>query len=343
MIPLGIKGKFQTKRKNKVGLDIGSYSIKIVEISGALEKPALVGLGLKKIQGSSKEDLRDSIKALADEARISAKDINMSVSGLFTIVRFISMPKMKDEELKSAMKFEAEKFIPFDIKDCIVDFQILKRDEKENRLDILLVATKKDYIEERVQLVESCGYSVSLVDVDSFAIVNSFLRNHPALDPDKSVALLNIGATLTNLSIIRGDMLCLVRDMTIGGNDFNAAISKSLSLDIGSSEKAKHSPGGRAQDIMACTKAVFNNLVDEIRLSYSYYENQYGGNVDEFYISGGGASLIGLEEFFQEALGSKLQYWNPLEFLDVGGASIDRGLLDKMSGSFVVAVGLALR
>lgn len=340
---LGIKGKLQTKPKNRAGLDIGSYSIKIVEISDALEKPALAGFGWKKIHGSSKEELEDSIKSLVNEAKISVKDINISVSGFSTIVRFISMPGMKDEELKSAIKFEAEKYIPFDINDCIVDFQILNKNEKENRLDILFVATKKDYVEERVSLVESCGMTVSLVDIDSFAMVNSFLRNHPSSNPDKSIALLNIGATLTNLSILRGDVLCLVRDMTIGGNDFNAVISKSLNLDIGSVEDIKLSPSAKAQDIIACTKPVFNNLADEIRLSHSYYENQCGRNVDEFYLSGGSSYLVGLEDAFQEALGSKPQYWNPLEFLDTASSNIDTASLDKMKNYFAVAAGLALR
>ncbi|MBI4974982.1 MAG: pilus assembly protein PilM [Candidatus Omnitrophica bacterium] len=101
--------------KNKAGLDIGSYAIKIVEISQGPEKATLVGLGSRKVRGLPKEALADSIKALAEEALVSAKDLNISVSGPSVIVRLISMPKMTSEDLKGAIRFEAEKFIPFDI------------------------------------------------------------------------------------------------------------------------------------------------------------------------------------------------------------------------------------
>lgn len=333
-----------SKPRKRAGLDIGSHAVKIVEISQGPEKTMLVGLGSRKVRGLPKEKLADSIKALAEEIGVTAKDFNISVSGPSVIVRLISMPKMTKEDLKGAIRFEAEKFIPFDIKDCILDFQILKKDDKTNKLDILLAAAKKDYIEERMKLVESAGYSISVVDVDSFALINSFLRNLPTPGSDKTIALLNIGAALTNLSIIKGDTICLVRDVMIGGNDFDNAISKSLSLDIGAVEELKSSPKEKLQEVVTAIKPVFNNLLDEVRLSCSYYENQCGRNVDEFYLSGGNSLLAGSEEMFQEAFNVKPSIWDPMQFLDISsGGRIDKKLLKGIKGSFAVAVGLALR
>lgn len=343
MINFDIRGKFQPKPKNRAGLDLGTYAIKMAEISYVSDNPTLTGLGFKKIKESSKEALAGSIKTLTEESKISVKDISISVSGSSVIVRFITMPRMKHDELKGAVRFEAEKFIPFNINDCTVDFQILKKDEKENKFDILLVAAKKDYIEERIKLVESCGFSVSVVDVDSFALMNSFLKNYPTLNPDKTVLLLNIGATLSNLTILKESTLCLVRDIAIGGNELNTSISKGLGVDIGSTEDIKLFPQEKMPDIITNIRPILNNLADEVRLSCSYYENQCGKNIDEIYISGGSSEAPGLDESFQEALGLKPVWWNPMQFLNIDSNAVDTNLVEKVKNSFAVAIGLALR
>ncbi len=331
------------KSRSKVGLDIGSYSMKIVEILEDPANPKLLAIGLKKVQTLSKQGMVDAIKALADEAKISAKDLNVSISGPSVIVRFISMPKMSSSDLKSAVKFEAEKFIPFNINDCLLDFQILKTDEKGKKVDMILVAAKKDQIDEKIGMVEAAGFSVSLIDVDSFAVVNSFCRNYRDIGPDKTAALLNIGAKFTDLSIIQGGIPCLVRDVAIGNDDFDAAVSKALAIDIGSVENLRLSPQEREPDIIAAVKPIFNNMLDEVRLSCSYCENQFGRNVDEFYLSGGGAAFTGLEKVFQDMMDSKPNYWNPLKFLDTSSPNINKDLLDKNNNTFAVSVGLALR
>ena len=330
--------------KNKVGLDIGAHAIKMLEISwGANNKPALVGLGLKKVTGASKQEIAGLVKTLAEESKISTKEVNISVSGPSVIVRFISMPKMEDESLKSAIRFEAEKFIPFNINDCIVDFQILKREDKENKLSILLVASKKDPVQEKIKLVEEAGFTVNVVDVDSFALTNSFLANFPPSEQDTTFALLNIGAAFTNLSIVRKGSIYFARDVAIGSNDFNLAISKRFGVDVKAAEILKISPKDKLQEISSCTRAVLNNLLDDIKLSFSYYENQSGRNIDEIYVSGGGSAITGLDEALQESFGSKLSFWNPLEFLKTSTTGTTAALIDKVKNSFSVAAGLALR
>jgi len=343
MLNIGNK-KGQAKARNRVGLDIGSYSIKMVEVAVSQEKPRLLGMGIKDIPGRTRDTLPDSIKALAAEARIASKAVNISVSGSAVIVRFISMPRMTDEELKSAIKFEAEKFIPFNINDCIIDFQMLRKNERENKIDVLLAAAKREYIEERIAVVEASGFSVEVVDVDSFAISNAFFANYPAADPDKSFALLNIGASLSNLSIVKNGIIYLVRDMVIGSKDFDAAIVKSLGIDAKASEEIKLKPRGvQAQEALACAKGVFNTLVDEMKLPFSYYENQCGRGVDEIYLSGGGAALAGLEDMFQDAFGSKPIPLDPTQFLDLTSSAIDRSLFDRSKSALAVSLGLALR
>lgn len=340
---LDIKKKFQSKPRNKIGLDIGSSSVKMLEIAAAGEKSALYKLGLKKLLGSAREALIETIRSLAQDLKVTTKEVNISVSGPSVIVRFVSMPKMREEELKSAMRFEAEKYVPFAINDCIIDHHVLKRNEKEGRLDVLLVAVKKDFVLDRISVVEESGFTVGSVDVDTFAVANSYLRNFPATDPGKTIALLNIGAKFTNVGIIWDGIICFVRDVAIGGDYFDQAISKALNIDIKAAEDIKVSPKEKLPDIISCTKGVANNLLDEMRLSFSYYENQSGRAIDEIYISGGSCALAGLELLFQEALESRPHFFDPLQFLDKEGASFDADLADKAKLSFATAAGLVLR
>ncbi len=338
-----IAKKFQSRQKNRVGLDIGSSSVKIVEIASSGEDSSLICMGMKTASGSVRGPLVEAIKSLSSEINVTAKEAAISVSGPSVIVRFVSMPKMRDDELKGAIKFEAEKHIPFPINDCIVDHQILKKNDKENKLEILLVAAKKDFVMNKVSIAEECGFSVSSVDVDTFAVANAFLNSPSRAPAGKTAALLNIGANFTNVGIIRDGVLCFARDIVIGGNDFDQAISKALSIDIKSAEDVKLSPKEQLQDLIACTKGVANNLLDDTRLSLSYYENQSGRGVDEICISGGSSSVPGLEALFQEAFESKPVFWDPLDSLNKSSGSFDTALVEKMRSSFAVAVGLALR
>jgi type IV pilus assembly protein PilM len=284
------------------------------------DKPRLTSIGLKKIPDRAKTNLSDSIKALFEESKIPLGDVIISVSGPNVLVRFITMPKMRDEDLKNAIRFEAEKFIPFNIKDCILDSQVLSKSDRENKVNIMLAAAKKDYVLARIKAVEEAGLSVTMVDVDAFALANSFLKNFPALDATKSFALLNVGASATNLSILRGPSIYFARDVAIGANDF---LNK--------------------PDAMNYAKQVLSNFMDEVRLSFSYYENQGGMGIDEIYISGGANDLAGLAEAFVENFASKPIAWNPLQYLDAASSGVDVKFMENSKSSFAVASGLVLR
>ena len=333
----------QPKLKNRVGLDIGSSSVKIVEIASSGESASLICLGMTKASSSVREPLIEAIRSLSKEINVTAKEAVISVSGASVMVRFVSMPKMRDDELKGAIRFEAEKHIPFPINDCIIDHQILRKNDKEGKLEILLVAAKKDSIMNKVSIAEESGFSVSAVDVDTFAVANAFLRSPSHATAGKAAALLNIGSNFTNVGIVKDGVLCFARDIIIGGNDFNQAIAKTLNIDIKSAEDIKLSSKERLQEIAACMKGVTGNLLDETRLSLNYYENQCGRGVDEIYISGASAVIPSLEALFQEAFESKPVFWDPLSCLDKSRGAFDAALAEKMKSSFAVAVGLALR
>lgn len=329
--------------KKKLGLDIGSFAVKAVEVSSAgVDKIAISGFGMRNISGLSRQETAGSIKEMLLRSGITAAEAVISVSGASVIERFISLPKMDEEALKGAIKFEAEKFIPFDINECVIDHKTLGKDERENKINVLLVAVKKDYLMSRIKIAEESGLGVRVVDVDVFAISNAFLRclKNPL---EKTVAVVNMGASLTNISILRGESIYFARDLAVGGNDFNAAMSNMLGLDGKAAEELKLSPGDRVQDVIGCAKPVLGNLLDEVKLSFSYYENQTGKSIDEIYVSGGGSNIPGLADAFLENFGSKPSAWNPMQFAEIPVSGPEKDVLEKTGNSFGVAMGLALR
>ena len=300
---------FQARPSKKVGLDIGTSTVKILEISTAA-KPEFSGAGLKKIAGLPRSEIPNAIKSLAAESKITSNQAAISVSGSSVIARFVSMPKMSDADLKNAISFEAEKLIPFNVKECIIDFQILDREARDKKMPVLLVAVKKEHIDEKIKTASDAGFEVTLVDVDCLAVANAFWKNYTAVSRDKVYAVLNIGVKFTNLAILRGPSICFARDITAGGENFDSSGAK----------------------------APFGGLLDEVKLSFSYYENQGGGNIDEIFVSGGFANIAGIEEGFQESFGLKPNKWNPLGCLSGVPSEIQNAAAD-----FAVSAGLVAR
>lgn len=338
--------KFGVSSKPKIkitaGLDIGAQSLKIVEISSGEGKPLVTGFGHRDIISSAREDIAGEVRGLVAASKVVSKEVNISVSGPSVIIRFLSMPRMSREEMAGAIRFEAEKHIPFNINECVTDFQVLRDYPKENKTDVLLAAVKKDHVDARVKMVRDAGLSVGLVDVDGFAIANAFMKNYlPNAGQEKTALLLDIGASLTHLAILKGNLLCLVRDVSIGNKDFNAAITKAFNLDHKNDDEIKRILKDKPQEAVVPMRGVLNNLSDEIRLSCSYYENQCGKAIDEIYVSGGGSGILGLPEFFHESFGLKPTYLNPFQAMDT--VNVDAGELQKFQSQFAVAVGLAFR
>ncbi|MFA5142828.1 MAG: type IV pilus assembly protein PilM [Candidatus Omnitrophota bacterium] len=329
---------------NRAAIDIGTSCIKILQAAGPADKPVVSAVGYKEIAGLPADGIADALKSLVQESQINAKDAVVSISGPSVIVRFISLPKMDEAALKGAIRYEAEKFIPYNISDCIIDFQTLRKDDKENKLNVLLVAAKREYVETRIGLIEGAGFSVKLIDVDSFALANAFRRNVPSPDPGKSCAILNIGGAHTNVSILKGELIYFARDIIMGGNDFTAAIAKKLGIGQREAEEFKiQPPKEKEPDVLECVRAVFNDLLDEIKLSFGYYENQAGKGIDEVYISGGTANIMGLESIFVETLESKPLFWNPLDFADMSAVAAKADFFDKRKNQFCIAAGLLSR
>jgi type IV pilus assembly protein PilM len=327
----------------QIGIDIGTYSVKSVAISHESQMPRLENFSIKPINGNT-------IKAIADahaELGIPKTMVVFSVSGPAVIVRYIELPLMTDDELKSAARFEAEKVMPYNINE--VELDALKIENLEgNKMRVVIVAAKKELIASRIKMLSEAGLEPAIIDVDSFAIANAFANTGTGC-PD-ACGLINIGFSRSNLHIIKNGKSYFSRDIDIGSRHFISLVAGSMSLpekeaaqliydrlmqfnDISDDEKKPIA--GPLSDILI-------KLVDEIRLSFDFYENCYASVVGKIYISGGMAISEIVMDFLKEHIGKDALRWDPLINLEVPEGITSKGL-KPLSAQLVTAIGLGLR
>lgn len=296
------------KERFSVGLDIGSAAIKLVKLRFFKDAVELCGFALQPNSG----DLTAALKEIRQSQEVTK--VNLSVSGPAAIVRYVNFPKMSAEELKQALKFEAQKHLPFSIEEVNFDSFILKDNLTENKILVLLAAVKKELINQRLKLIAEAGLKADTIDLDAVALVNAFNFNYPQLSDDlsdKSIALLNIGAELSNLSILE-------------------AGSPRLSRDI------------HLQKVAEVSELALSNLATETRVSFDYYESQSALSVAKIFLSGGGSQISGLKDMLANQLGIEVEFWDPFKKINVSGG-LDADKIKASSAQLAVAVGLALR
>jgi len=323
----------------QTGIDIGSSSIKFVQLSGRDDDFTLIAFDVIKIE----DKVEGQKKTLENIARqLSAKEVNLSIAGPSAVVRYIELPKMTDDELASSMKFEAEKYIPFSVKDVILDCQVMEMTAK-GKMRVLLAAAKKDAIEERIALVEGAGLLVNLIDCDAFAIYNAFLLNYPDLPAAESAAMMNVGERMTTMNILKGKTIHFTRELQAGGWDLERAISEKMGIGMREASLLKDDPKEKKEEIIEITKPVVMNLGEDIKLSMSYYENQMAAvSVDKIYVSGESASFPGFLDMLKDAVGIECAIWDPTKRLKQAG-DLQKERLDSVKHGLAVCVGLAMR
>lgn len=327
----------KTAKSIQAGIDIGSAFIKAAVIDKTKTSPQLAAFSCEPLG----EDKVASLKNAVAKSGIANIPVNTSISGPSTIVRIIEMPNMSEKELKNAVKFEAEKYIPYKIDEVISDCVKIGESAK-GKITVMLAAVKKSVISDRMELFQKAGLTLNAIDVDSFAVLNAFLNTREEKQPDAAFALVNIGSKITNIGVIDKDQPHVVRDIQIAGSDITDALCDRLSVDRKKAEELKAGPGEFKDETTSIIKSVFLNLVNEIRISLDYYENHYGKNVQKIYLSGGSAKIYGIADFIKDVFSGDVIAWDP--FKNIGlDSKIDRKALEPIKSSFAVAVGLALR
>jgi len=336
--PSGLKTKFP-KEKIILGLDIGTSGIKFIKLRFINEDIELCGFGAEPMQ----VDLEPLLKNILQSQDI--KKANISVSGPSAIIRYVNFPKMTSQELEQSLKFEAQKHIPFAVSEVNLDASVLKPDLADNKMLVMLAAVKKEFLQQRLKLIESAGFSVTNVDIDSVALINAFNFNYfrEDLPPSKSVALLNIGASFSNLSILEEGLPRLSRDIQIAGNNFTQKLADALGINFKSAEALKLAPEKeKAQKITEALEAVLSGLAAEVRTSFDYYESQSTLSVVKIFLSGSTSAFPGLKDILANLLGIEVEYWDPFRKINIS-AQVDAQKLKSLSAGLAVAAGIALR
>ena len=333
------------RNSSLLGLDLGSDSIKAVEVIREKDRLKVVSFG--KVDVPSAEARGDALNDLLKHCTFKTKRVATAVSGRSVIVRFLNMVDIPDENLKTAIKFEADRYIPFDLADVVLDCHRIEDAPgvAANEMKLLLVAVKREMVDDQVKLLQGAGLVPQVVDVDAFALSNVFALGGPSyeLAAGKVVALVDVGATKTVVNIVRGSESYFTREVYLGGNEITNAIAKRFGIETFEGEQLKRAPGSREAEIAEAVLPSLEDLGNEVQLSFDYYENQADSKVEEVFVSGGGSRVAGLEETFERIFERRTMTWNPLEGFDLDDAGLDHEALLECAPSLGVAAGLAAR
>ncbi len=341
------------KSKEIVGIDIGSSSVKLVQLEeqkGAyqLKNAGILPLPSEAIVDNSLMDttsIVETIKSLVKSLDVKAKDAVCSISGNSVIIRKISLPAMTPEELEDQIAWEAEQYIPFDINDVNLDFEILDTDlAASGKMTVLLVASKKEIINEYAAVFNEAGLKLVVVDVDSFAIQNIFEQNYAAA-PGEVVALVNIGASIMNLNVVKDGVSLFTRDVQMGGNLYTEELQRQFALSGQDAERVKVTLDFPDKDRLKDAIARINETVSiEINRSLDFYNSSAEDQkISKVYLSGGCAKVALLAESVGQRLGLPVELLNPLQKITYNEKNFDPEYLQEIGPLVAVAAGLAMR
>ncbi|HYG74079.1 MAG TPA: type IV pilus assembly protein PilM [Planctomycetota bacterium] len=334
------------RKKSLLGLDIGSSCVKAVELTRVGQSLVITGMGKAEVEGP--EAAGEAITKALKEGGIKTKRVVSSVSGRSVIHRQVPMMTIPDAELKQAMEYEADKYIPFDVTEVQLDAKRLQEGDAVSasgtgQMKVLLVAAKKNLIDEHINLLQSVGLSPAVIDVDFLALGNAFeLRNLSLGINDTEVrAMVDIGASKSDINIMRGNSSFFQREIFMGGNDLTDAVAKRFGEDPKDVEKMKKDPGGALESMQDAMLPVLEDIGSEIRLSFDYHENQYDQEVKEVYISGGSVLFPGIDTMLAQIFNLPVKIWDPTEGLEI--TSFNPGGMGGANSDMAVALGLASR
>jgi type IV pilus assembly protein PilM len=344
------------RTKNLVGLDIGSSAVKAVELKPSGRGYRVAAFGIQPVPPDSIVDgaiidagaVADAIRRVFDENKaFKAKEVCASLSGNAVIVKKITLPVMTPTELGDSIAWEAEQYIPFDIQDVNLDYQILEAGtapESRGSMDVLLVAAKKEKIGDYTGVIAQAGRTPVIVDVDAFALQNAYEANY-GLEAQEVVVLLNAGASAININILQGDQSVFTRDVSMGGNAYTEAVQKELDLPFDAAEQIKKGipvDGATFEDARPVLRAVTENVLLEIQKTFDFFKATASSEqIDRIILSGGASRVDGFRDMLQDRFGIAVEDFDP--FRTVAWDSKKLGDAGEVAATAAVAVGLALR
>ena len=345
---------FSGKGKSTVGLDIGSNSIKLVKLDHGKDGYSVSAIGIRELPHDAivGDEIRDreavifNIQSLIDQTDAKIRDVVVSVSGHSVITDRFTIDKKTGPEAEQAILFETEQRAPFDVDDVSLDYHIIKTDDDINKMDVLLVAARKEYLRMYLDLIEDCGLRPTVVDDDAFAILNSYEANYD-IDPTRVTALVNIGYDVTNITYLSEGLFSATRDVSAGTREVFEAVQKEFRLNPELTAKALKGEMNDSidQDMLKATiMSAADELISGVELAFSYFRSQTKiDHIDWLVLSGGGALIPYLPEYLQSKINIPLELANPLRNIDYDPELFQFVQPEKIAPLLAVSVGLAMR
>jgi type IV pilus assembly protein PilM len=345
------------KARSVVGLDIGSSAVKAVELKPVGKGFKVVAFASEPIPPDSIVDgaiidgagVADAIRRLFENKAFKSKDVAASLSGNAVIVKKITLPVMTEAEVADSIYWEAEQYIPYDIQDVNLDYQVLDAGtgpDSKGTMEVLLVAAKKEKIADYTGVISQAGRTPVVVDVDAFALQNAYEVNY-GLDAGGVVVLLNAGASAININILSGGQSLFTRDISVGGNSYTEAVQKELNLPSEAAEQLKKGQpvdGANFEEVRPVLHAVTENVLLEIQKTFDFFKASAASDrIDRIYLSGGASRVDGFAQALEERFGSPVEVFNPFKKIAFDAGKLGVSDPDGLVPTAAVAVGLALR
>ncbi len=357
-LDLGLKITSLMKRfgkKDLIGLDLGSHSIKIVEISKSKKGPRLKNLGILNLTpGSLTEDaIRDreaiiqAVRNLLDHLRIKPSYVAASISGPSVVIKRVTLPIMTEEELEKSLIFEAEPYIPFDIQDVNMDFHIIAESEKTpDQMDILLVAAKKEVVNEYAAILEACGLVPAIIDAGCLALANAYEISYP-IEDDSCSLLVDIGAEKMTINAVKKEIPIFMNEVPLGGKQITHQIESNFNISFEEAEKLKigevtnEEQKKELEDIFV---SIISTWADEIGQAVDLLATTLSKDaIKKIILSGGSSRIPDLDRLITTRTNIPVEILNPFSSIQSDENSFDSGYLKYMGPQVATCVGLALR
>ena len=341
------------KKASLVGLDIGSRTIKAAEIIETKKGQVLKKFGMTDIapglieEGTinDPEDVAESIRQLFKSYNIKQRNVALSIGGYSVIVKKINVQTMAEEQLQESIQFEAEQYIPFDISDVNLDFQILGPNENNpNQMNVFLVAAKKEMVNDYVNLANLAGLNPCIVDVEAFALQNIFEVNYDT--EDENIALIDIGASKTSLNILKGSSSVFMRDVSLGCGQINQKIISLINCSFEEADEIKfeHQPDKISEeDMKEITSTIVSDWCTEIRRALDFFYSTYPDDqIKRIILSGGGGNIAEFRELLAAEASAAVETINPFGKFSVDD-SLDSLFIKEIAPQAAICMGLAIR
>jgi type IV pilus assembly protein PilM len=343
------------KKKHLIGLDIGSHTLKVIQVREESKGLTLVNFGLAPVtpqaiqEGVIKEPevLARTIRNLITNLAIKEKYVATSISGYAVMIKKIEVPAMTEEALEQSMYQELGQYIPYNTQEVNVDYQILGvAQDRPNNMEVLLVAAKKEAVDDYVNLINLSGLEASVVDIDFFALSNAYEMLYGASEND-TVALVDVGANKISINVVRAGVPVFTRDIALGGAQITSEIQNRFGLNHDQAERVKLGEGLENFPAQELEETFFNTAKSwsmEVKRALDFFHATYREtNINKIMLSGGSCRLPGFDDLVSKDTRLTVEIFNPLKMIDYDTKSLDAEYIDYIGPQMAICLGLALR